>query len=163
MHGLAPYLKEGLPFAWYLSLENFVDSYLCFRPALLHSVSYFFLYWSPFFSCAVFDSILSNIDDVLSINATTVFALEDFIIHHEYWLTYSGGTDRPGELRWLTYLLRSLTVTLIVLLFQISFFLLTLIFVLQWLSLQWGILIILLSQFPLTFLWTKNRMPSFIA
>ena len=28
MHGLAPYLKEGLPFAWYLSLENSVDSYV---------------------------------------------------------------------------------------------------------------------------------------
>ena len=30
MHGLAVYLKEGLPFAQDLSLENFADSYLCF-------------------------------------------------------------------------------------------------------------------------------------
>ena len=38
MHGLAVYVKEGLPFARDLSLENSTDSYLCFRIALLHSV-----------------------------------------------------------------------------------------------------------------------------
>ena len=42
MHVLAVYVKEGLPFARGLSLENSADSYLCFRLALLHSVSYFF-------------------------------------------------------------------------------------------------------------------------
>ena len=31
MHGVAVYVKEGLPFAWDLSLEHSVDSYLCFR------------------------------------------------------------------------------------------------------------------------------------
>ena len=30
MHGLAVYMKEGLPFAQDLSLENSTDSYLCF-------------------------------------------------------------------------------------------------------------------------------------
>ena len=57
MHGLAVYVKEGLPFAWDLSLENSADSYLCFRLALLHSVSYFFfLYRSPsWLLCMVFD------------------------------------------------------------------------------------------------------------
>ena len=39
-HGLAVYVKEGLPFAWDLSLENSADSYLCFQLALLHSLSY---------------------------------------------------------------------------------------------------------------------------
>ena len=53
-------------------------------------------------------------------------------------------------LSWLTFLLESLTVTLTVLLFWNYFFLLTLAFVLQWLSLHWEIPIIL-SQFPLTF------------
>ena len=38
MHGLAVYVKEGLPIAWDLYLENSVESYLCFRLALLHSV-----------------------------------------------------------------------------------------------------------------------------
>ena len=40
MHGFAVYVKEGLPFAQNLSLENSKDSYLCFRLALLHSFSY---------------------------------------------------------------------------------------------------------------------------
>ena len=30
MHGLTVYVKEGLPFAWDLSLKNSADSYLCF-------------------------------------------------------------------------------------------------------------------------------------
>ena len=42
VHGLAVYVKKGLPFARDLSLENSADSYLCFWLALLHSVSYFF-------------------------------------------------------------------------------------------------------------------------
>ena len=66
-------------------------------------------------------------------------------------------------LRWLTFLLESQTVILIVLLFWIYFFLLTLVFVLQWLSLHWEILIMLLSQFPLTFYQIHNGMPCFIA
>ena len=70
MHGLTVYVKERLPFARDLSLENSADSYLCFWLALLHSVSYFFfLYWSPSSSlCTVFDSISSSIDEVLLIN-----------------------------------------------------------------------------------------------
>ena len=101
MHGLAVYVKEGLPFARDLSLENSADSYLCFRLALLHIVSYiFFLYRSPSSSlCAVFDSISSNIEEVLSINpSANVFVFGNFNIHHKDWLPYSGGTDRPGEL-----------------------------------------------------------------
>ena len=38
MHGLKVCMKEGLPFARDLSLENSPDSYLCFCLALLHSV-----------------------------------------------------------------------------------------------------------------------------
>ena len=40
--GLTVYVKERLPFARDLSLENSADSYLSFRLALLHSMSYFF-------------------------------------------------------------------------------------------------------------------------
>ena len=57
MHGLPVYVKDGkLPFARDVSLENSANSYLCFRRALLHSVSYFFfLYRSPSSSlCTVF-------------------------------------------------------------------------------------------------------------
>ena len=97
MHGLAVYVKEGRD----LSLENSADSYLCFRLALLHSVShFFFLYRSPSsLLCTVFDSISSNIDEVLSINpSANVFVFGDFNVHDKDWLTYSGGTDKPGEL-----------------------------------------------------------------
>ena len=100
-HSYAVYVKEGLPFARDLSLENSADSYLCFRLALLHSVSYFFfLCRSPSSAlCTVFDSISSNIDEVLSINpSANVFVFGDFNVHHKDWLTYSSGTDRPGEL-----------------------------------------------------------------
>ena len=47
----------------------------------------------------VFDSISSNIDEVVSINPSAiVFVFGDFNVHHKDWLTHSGGTDRPGEL-----------------------------------------------------------------
>ena len=101
MHGLAVYVKEGLPFARDSSLENSLDSYLCFWLALPHSLSYFFfLYRSPSSSlCGVFDSISCKINEVLSINpSANVFVFGDFNIHHKDWLTCSGGTDRPGEL-----------------------------------------------------------------
>ena len=99
MQGLAVYVKEGLPFAQDLCLKNTADSYLCFQLALLHSVSYFFfLYQSPSsFLCTDFDSISSNICEVLSINpSANVFIFGDFSVHHR--TTYSGGTDRSGEL-----------------------------------------------------------------
>ena len=150
MHDFAVYVKELLPFAWDLSVENSADSYLCFQLALLYSVSYFFfLYRSPSSAlCMVFDSISSNIDQVLSINPyANVFVFGDFIVHHKDWLNYSGETDRSGELcfgflpqmtllRYLTFLLAFQTVVLTVLLFWICFFPLILVFVLQWLSLH---------------------------
>ena len=47
----------------------------------------------------VFDFISCNIDEVLSINSSAnVFTFGDFNVHHKDWLTYSGGTDKPGEL-----------------------------------------------------------------
>ena len=101
MHGLAVYVKEVLPFERNLSPENSTDSYLCFQLVFLHSVHYFFfLYQSLSFSlCTVFDSVSSNIDDVLSINlSSNVFVFGDFNVCLKDWLTYSGGTDRPGGL-----------------------------------------------------------------
>ena len=88
MYGLAVYVKD-------LSLENSADSYLYFQLASLHSVSYFFfLYRSPSALYMVFNSISSNIDEVLSINPSAkVFVFGDFNIHHKDWLMYSGGTD----------------------------------------------------------------------
>ena len=93
VRGLSVYVKEGLPFARDLFLENSADSCLCFRLALLYSVSYFFFFyrWPSLSLCTVFDSISSNIDEVLSINpSANVFVFGDFNIHHKDWLTYSG-------------------------------------------------------------------------
>ena len=147
MHGLAVYVKEGLPYARDLSLENTGDFYLRFPLALLDSLYYFFfLYRSPSSLCSVFDSISPNKDDVHLISSSaTFFAFGDFRAHHKDWLTYLGGTDWPGELchnfsvsndltQMVNFLLGSLTVTLTVLLFWIFFFHLTLVFVLQWFS-----------------------------
>ena len=100
MHGLPVYVKEGLPFARVLSLEHSADFYLCFRMVSLQSY-FFFLNRSPSL-CTVFDSISSNIDEVLSINlSANAFVFRDFNVHHKGWPTYSGGTDRPGELCYL--------------------------------------------------------------
>ena len=169
-------VKEGLPFARDISQENSADSYLCFRLALLNSVSYFFfLYQSPSVSLwTVFDYISSHINQVLSIKPSAVFFFGDFNVHHKDWLTYSGGTDQPAELCYDFSISNDLTqmvnfpagipnLILMVLPFCIYFFLLTLVFVLQWLSLHWEILIILFSQFPLTFHQIHNGMPRFIS
>ena len=156
--------EGGLPFARDLSLENSVDSYWCFRLALLQLVSYFiFRYWSPSLSlCTIFYTISFNTDELLSINPSAVFAFKDC-------LTYSGGTDRPDEprynfsMKWppqiVNFSFGFLAVTLRVLFFWIYFFFLMQLFVLQWLSLHKEILIMLLCQFPLTFHQSQNGMP----
>ena len=176
MHGLAVYVKEGLHFAQSLSLENSADSYFRFRLALLHSVSYFFFFYRSTSSslCTVFDSISSKIDEVLSIHpSVNVFAFGDFNIDHKDWLTNSGGTDRPGQLCYDFSISNDLT-QMVNYSTRIpncdsqgpaflDFFFLTLIFVLQRLSLHWEILIMLLSQLRLNFRQTQNGIPRFIA
>ena len=76
------------------------DSYVCTRFALFHLVWYFFLYQSPFStSCIVFDSVSTSINKALSVHLyAKIFACGDFSVHHKDWLTYSGVTNRPGEL-----------------------------------------------------------------
>ena len=87
--------------------------------------------------CTVFDSISSNIDEVVSIDpSANVFVFGDFNVHLKDWLTYSDGTDRPGELCYNFSISNDLTKmvnfptwipycdshTVMVLLFFISFF-----------------------------------------
>ena len=144
---------------------------------LLHSVSYFFfLHRSPSSSlCTVFDSISSRINEVLSINpSANVFVFEDFNVHHKDWLTYSGGTDRPGELCYNFSISNDLTQ-------MVNFptwipdcdshnpalfdlFLASDASICSTMAfLHWEILILLLSHFPLTFHQIHNGMPRFIA
>ena len=72
------------------------------RLALLHSMSYlFFLYRSPSSSWStIFDSVSSNIDEVLAINlSANLFDFGDLNVYYKkHWLTCSDGTDGPGEL-----------------------------------------------------------------
>ena len=112
--------------------------------------------------CTAFDSISSNIDDILSTNpSANVFVFGGLNVRHKDWLTFSGGIDRPCEPCYNFSISNDLT--------QIGnfltripdcdsdspalldFFILTQVFVWQWSSLYWEILIMLLSQFPLTF------------
>ena len=79
LHVLAVYLKERLPFTQDLFLKNSADSVYVFN--------FFFLYrWPSSSLCMVFYSVLTNLDEVLSINPTAnVFV---FNVHHKDWLTY---------------------------------------------------------------------------
>ena len=80
----------------------------------------------------VFNTISSNTDEVPLINlSANVFVFGGFNINHKGWLTYlvelielvnSVLKSQTTLLRWLTFLLGSLIVTLTVLLFRIYFF-----------------------------------------
>ena len=119
---------------------------------IFSSINYLFCLYVFFYS------ISSNIDELLSISpSANVFVFGDFNFHPKDWLTFSGEDDKLGELcynfsifsillRWLTFLLRFLTLNLTVLLFWISSFLLTLVFILQWLYFHLEILIVSFSH-----------------
>ena len=89
----------------------------------------------------VFYSISSNIDDVLSINpSANVFVFGDFNIHHKDWVTYS---HSPAVLDVFLSSGASICSTM------------------AFPHLE--VLIMFLSQFPLTFYQIYNGMPHFIA
>ena len=83
MHGLAVYVKERLPFAWNLSLEN--SGFLLMFSAnfsLLSVLLLFPLLITFFVLIHSFWSVSSNIDEVLLINlSANVFVFGDFNIH----------------------------------------------------------------------------------
>ena len=95
--------------------------------------------------CTVFDAISSNIGGALSINpCANLFVIGDLNVHHKDWLTYSGGTDRPGELCYNFSITRVLT-QMVNFATQIpdcdshspaSLFLLALVFALLWLCIH---------------------------
>ena len=89
MHHQTVHVKEGLPFAQDLLLENSEVPYL-FSTDLTQFVPYFF---------SSIDAISSNIDELLSINSSpTEFVFDDFNAYHKDWLTYIDEIDRPWEL-----------------------------------------------------------------
>ena len=109
----------------------------------------------------------------MAFSRSAVFVFGNFNIYHKDSLIYSGATDTPGELCYTVSISNDLT-QMVNFPTQIpdcgshssalliDLFLLTLVFVPQWLSLHWEILI-MLSQFPLTFLQIHNRIPHFIS
>ena len=101
-----------------------------------------------------------------------MFLYLETLTSHKDWLTYSGGTDQPGELCYNFSITNDL-IQMVNFPTQIpdcdfhnpallDLFLLTLVFVLQWLSLHCEILIMFLSELPLTFHHIHNRMSHFI-
>ena len=163
---LAVHFKEELPF----TRENSADSYLCSRLTLPHSVSYFFFFS---FSLGVFYSVSSNTDQVLSINlSANKFVFGEFNVHHKDWLILVELLDLVNSaivflsqttlLRWLTFLLGSQTDSQSLALLNLfissdASICSTMVF------LHWEILIMLFSQFPLTFHQIHNGMSHFIA
>ena len=64
-------------------------------------MSYFFFLYRLLASslCMAFDAISSNVDKVISSKPSAdVFVFGECNAHHKDWVTYSGGTDRHGEL-----------------------------------------------------------------
>ena len=96
MHGPAVYVKGRECFMLYLQkivwIFTYDISWLYFTQCLSFSSA------DHLFLCTVFDSNSSNIDEILSIKPSAVaFVFRDLNVHHKNWLTYSGGTNKPGE------------------------------------------------------------------
>ena len=99
IYGLTIYVTEWLPFACDVSLENSADSYFFLTGFTSLSVLLHFPLSRSSSLCTVFDGISYDMDEVLLINpSTNVFVFGEFSIHHRDWLTFSGGTGKPGEL-----------------------------------------------------------------
>ena len=77
-----------------------MDSYLCFGLVYFTQCLTSFSSIDHLLHCYAQFLILFHLtDEVLSINpSANVFVFGDFNTHYKDWLTYSGGTDRPGEL-----------------------------------------------------------------
>ena len=93
--GFSPFNPKGFLHGTYLWktlwILTYVFSWLYFTQCLtsFSSINHLLCLYAWFFD--------ANIDEVLSINrSTNVFVFGDFNIHHKGWLTYSGGTERPG-------------------------------------------------------------------
>ena len=64
------------------------------------SVLFFFPLSITFIFMSMFDTVLSNINEVISINiSANGFVFGDFNVCHRDWITGSGGTDSPGNVK----------------------------------------------------------------
>ena len=148
IHGLVVYVKQGLPFIQDLSLEKSADSYWCFQLALL---LFPLLITFSIFMHAFWCYFIQHRWSSLNKHVCLCICFWRLNVHHKDWLTYSGGTNIPGELCFNLSISNDLT-QMVNFPQPCSFgfvFLLMLVFVQQWISLHWEIQI-MLSQFLLT-------------
>ena len=138
-----------------LQILTYVFDWLCFTQCLtsFSSIDHLLRLCARILILFVFEDLTSIIRTGLPILVEVVDLVSSSI-------TFLSQTTL---LRWLTFVLASQTVIFTVLFFWIYLFVLTLVFVLQWLSLHWEILIILLSLFPFNFHHIHNGMPRYIA
>ena len=138
MHGLTAYVKGGSSLCkWHIprKIRGFLFVSEWFY--LIHTS-----YWHTSFAsidhhpllcmCPAFHAVSFNINIFLINPSAYVFVFKGFNVNHKNCLKYSLGK--------LNFRLQSLNVILRILLFWIYIYLLTLVFLLQWLSLLWEIL-----------------------
>ena len=130
------YLKKTL---WILTIFDWLYFIQCLT--FFSSTNHFLCLF-----CSAFDAISSNINGVLSVNpSANMFVFGDFNTHiRTVWPILVELNDLVHSviiflfqmtiLRWLTFIIGSLTVTLTVLLFWVYSFFLLWLFVLPWLS-----------------------------
>lgn len=165
-------MKKDLLFAQHIYLENYEDSYSyffiefnSFSVLLLTSFNHYRLLCAFLLILILFQYRSSFINQPLCY----CLVYRHLKVRHKDWLS---GTDKPAELcytfsiwnnftQMVDFLTKPLTVILTVPFFRISYFLLTLIFLLQWLFILWKILIMLLCPFPLTFSQPKSEILPF--
>ena len=167
MHSLTVYVITGLPFARYLSQESSPASNLCFWLALSHS-AFFFLYlvtfflfihgFSFYFIKHRWHSLDQHLLKCLSLETLTsmIRTGSPILVEMVDLVNFVISNKRTQMVNFPTQIWEFDSHNPAILDF---FFFLTLVFVLQWLSLPWEILIMLLSQFPFTFHEIHNGMP----
>ena len=167
MHSLTVYVITGLPFARYLSQESSPASNLCFWLALSHS-AFFFLYlvtfflfihgFSFYFIKHRWHSLDQHLLKCLSLETLTsmIRTGSPILVEMVDLVNFVISNKRTQMVNFPTQIWEFDSHNPAILDF---FFFLTLVFVLQWLSLPWEILIMLLSQFPLMFHEIHNGMP----
>jgi len=100
MHGLGIYVRDNLPIAREVELEDKQHPFICLRVALMQSTSYvYLLYRSPASQdCEVINKVSDSIDKALASHPNAnIFVCGDFNVHHVDWLTHSNGVNRAGS------------------------------------------------------------------
>ncbi|XP_065641128.1 RNA-directed DNA polymerase from mobile element jockey [Hydra vulgaris] len=98
MLGLGVYICINSPICCEIRFKSFDHSFMCFRLAPLHSITFLFvLYHSPSsHDCTLLDVVSDQIDHALSLYpSANIVVVGDFNVHHTEWLG-SNTTDPAG-------------------------------------------------------------------